>query len=102
MKSTINFPVWATGRRKTSIARVRVIQGSGQLLINDKSIKDYFSGHIRASADATAPLHVSQSATSYDFHVSVIGGGVAGQAGAVKLGLARALVQIDPSHRTSF
>jgi small subunit ribosomal protein S9 len=99
--STVNFPVWATGRRKTSVARVRVVPGTGQLLINNKSLDEYFTGHVRAKSEAAAPLQQSRS-TGFDFHVSVLGGGVTGQAGAVKLGLARALVEINPSQKTSF
>src|SRR5262245_31018162 len=93
----VNFPVWATGRRKTSVARVRVVEGSGQVLINNKSVGDFFTGHVRAKAEATAPLNAMRSAAGFDFHVSVVGGGVNGQAGAVKLGLSRALIEIDPS-----
>lgn len=102
MSNTIEFPVWATGRRKTSVARVRVIRGSGQLLINNKSIADFFGGHVRAKSEATAPLQATRSVAGFDFHISVTGGGVAGQAGAVKLGLARALVSIDSSHKALF
>ena len=102
MSTTINFPIWATGRRKTSVARVRVVQGSGQLLVNDKSINDYFGGHIRARSEATAPLQIARSTAGFDFHITVSGGGVTGQAGAVKLGISRALLEIDPSQKTLF
>lgn len=100
--SSVSFPVWATGRRKTSVARVRVTQGSGQILINDKSVNDYFSGHVRARSEATAPISASRSTAGFDFHVTVVGGGVSGQAGAVKLGISRALISIDPSQKTLF
>ncbi len=95
-----SFPIWATGRRKESVARVRVEQGTGQLLINDKSISDYFGGHVRARALATAPLHHTRSATTLDFHISVLGGGVTGQSGAVSLGIARAIVELEPGLRS--
>lgn len=97
----VEFPLWATGRRKESIARVRVVQGNGQLLINDKSVDDYFGGHVRARAEATAPLHSTRNANGLDFHITVIGGGVTGQSGAIKLGIARALVEMEPTLRTS-
>jgi len=97
--SNIEFPVWSTGRRKESIARVRVVPGTGRLLVNDKSINDYFGGHIRARMSATAPLQHARGANGFDFHVSVLGGGVTGQSGAVQLGLARAMVEIDPTLR---
>ena len=102
MAATIEFPVWATGRRKTSVARVRVVPGTGHLLVNNKPLNDYFRGHVRAASDAAAPLHVAKSAASFDIHVSVVGGGVTGQAGAVKLGLARAFVSMDPSKKPLF
>lgn len=102
MAIDIEFPVWATGRRKESVARVRVVRGTGQLLVNDKSINDYFGGHTRARTEAAAPLSANKHTASYDFHVSVTGGGVTGQSGAIKLGLARALVEIDPSQRSAF
>jgi len=97
---TQNFPIWSTGRRKTSVARVRMMPGTGQLLINDKSLDDYFVGHVRAKSEATAPLNHTRT-TSYDFHITVEGGGVQGQAGAIKLGLSRALVEVNPSLRPS-
>jgi small subunit ribosomal protein S9 len=97
--SNINFPVWATGRRKTSIARVRVVPGSGQLKINEKSVNDYFGGHVRARAEATSPLQYSRGTNGFDFHVSVLGGGVTGQSGAVQLGIARAIAELDPTVR---
>ena len=102
MSTTLNFPIWATGRRKTSVARVRIIQGSGQILINDKSVNDYFSGHVRAKSEATSPLQAARSSAGFDFHITVSGGGVSGQAGAVKLGIARGLVEIDPSQKSAF
>ncbi len=102
MSTTINFPVWATGRRKTSVARVRVVQGSGQLLINEKSVNDYFSGHVRAKSEATSPLSVARSTAGFDFYITVSGGGISGQAGAVKLGISRALIEIDPTQKASF
>jgi small subunit ribosomal protein S9 len=99
--SNVEFPLWSTGRRKESIARIRVVPGSGRLLINDKSVNDYFGGHVRARMHATAPLQHARGANGYDFHVSVLGGGVTGQSGAVQLGLARAMVEIDPTLRTA-
>jgi small subunit ribosomal protein S9 len=99
---SVEFPLWATGRRKESIARVRVVKGTGQLLVNDKSVNDYFGGHTRARSEASAPLMANKHTAGYDFHVTVIGGGVTGQSGAIKLGLARALVEIDPTQRSAF
>ncbi len=98
---SVSFPIWATGRRKESVARIRVEQGTGQLLINDKSIVDYFGGHVRARAEATAALHHSRNANALDFHITVEGGGVTGQSGAVRLGIARALVEMEPALRSA-
>lgn len=95
------LPLWTTGRRKHSVARVRVTQGSGQLLVNDQSVNDYFGGHVRARAHATAPLHLARGTSGYDFFVTVTGGGVSGQSGAIQLGLARAIVEIEPNLRTA-
>ena len=102
MASTVEFPIWATGRRKTSIARVRVNPGSGRVLINNKSLNDYFKGHVRAQSEASAPLHLTKGTSNFDIQISVLGGGVTGQAGAIKLGLARAFVSIDPKNKPTF
>jgi small subunit ribosomal protein S9 len=96
--TALNFPIWATGRRKNSVARVRVIPGTGQLQVNKKSLDEFFAGHIRAKTNAAAPLQIFRS-TGYDFHISVHGGGVTGQAGAIKLGLSRAIIEINPAQR---
>lgn len=98
--TSLSFPLWTTGRRKESVARVRVIEGSGQLLINDKSVNDYFGGHLRARAEATAPLHHARGANALDFHITVLGGGVTGQSGAVRHGIARAIVALEPNLRS--
>lgn len=100
--ATTEFPIWATGRRKTSIARVRLIPGAGLLLVNDKPLNEYFKGRVTAQSEATAPLQHSKNVSGYDFHISVEGGGVSGQAGAIKLGIARAFLQIDPNYRIAF
>ena len=99
MTLSLSFPIWSTGRRKESVARVRVEQGTGQLLINNKSIVDYFGGHVRARAEATAPLHHTRNANALDLFITVEGGGVTGQSGAVQLGIARAMVEMEPNLR---
>ena len=81
---------WGTGRRKTSVARVRIRPGDGKLLINKKQLDDYF----RRDQDrlkVVAPLKAVQAESSFDVFVNVRGGGTTGQAGAVSLGIARAL-----------
>ncbi len=82
--------VWGTGRRKTAVARVRVKAGSGKFVINDKPVDEFFTTRDTRLA-ALRPLEVTESASTVDVAVNVIGGGITGQAGAVSLGIARAL-----------
>ncbi|RME06324.1 MAG: 30S ribosomal protein S9 [Anaerolineae bacterium] len=83
------------GRRKASTARVRVMRGSGAFVVNQKPLSEYFTrlGDVEA---ILTPLNVVKMGDSLDVSVVVRGGGVTGQAGAVQLGLARALVKMDP------
>ena len=84
----------ATGRRKASIARIFVKKGSGLLLINGKTAEEYFNPvHLKASP--TEPLRICEVTEEFDIKVTVKGGGVKGQAEAVQLGIARALVKIN-------
>ena len=82
--------MWGTGRRKTAVARVRVKAGSGKFLINDKPVDEFFTTHDTRLA-ASRPLQVTETAETLDVTVNVVGGGITGQAGAVSLGIARAL-----------
>ena len=86
------------GRRKASTARVRLFSGEGEIIVNDKPAKEYFSRDIDAH-DILAPLKVTELEGSFDISVKVQGGGVTGQAGAVRLGIARALLVSDPELR---
>ena len=88
--------IWGTGRRKSSVARVRVKPGKGQLKINDREVNDYFSQEADRSAVA-APLKVTDTLGALDVFVNVKGGGTTGQAGATMLGIARALKNYDPT-----
>jgi small subunit ribosomal protein S9 len=87
-----------TGKRKTSVARVLLRPGDGKTWINGKPLEEYFprAGHRRM---VLAPLEVAEAAGSYDLRVRVHGGGISGQAGAVRHGIARALVEADPELR---
>jgi small subunit ribosomal protein S9 len=87
-----------TGKRKTSIARVILRPGDGKSWINGRTIEDYFP---RASHRkmVLAPLEVADAAGTYDLRIRVHGGGISGQAGAVRHGIARALVDADPEMR---
>ena len=88
----------ATGRRKTSVARVRLIPGTGKRLVNGVELDRYFA-RITLSRMAIEPLNVVNAADKFDVDASVHGGGLAGQAGAVSLGVARALQIADASLR---
>lgn len=87
-----------TGRRKTSVARVRLLAGNGEFKINGKDIADYFN-YDTLIATAKSPLELTETADKYDVIVKVEGGGYTGQAGAVRHGIARALLEADPEHR---
>lgn len=90
---------WGTGRRKSSVARVRLVPGEGQLRINGKPGDLYLqfnAGYLNA---AKAPLETLGLEGEYDILVSVKGGGLTGQADSIRLGVARALCQLDPDNR---
>lgn len=87
--------IWGLGRRKTSVARVRLLPGSGQVTINTRPLSAYFPVE-RRSAQVLAPLQVSDRLQAYDVAITVDGGGETGQAGACLLGLARALAKAEP------
>ncbi len=86
---------WGTGRRKASVARVRIRPGSGKILINKKDMSDYFS-LTKDRNDVLSALNVTDTMDKYDIFVNATGGGTTGQAGAIKMGLARALVSAQP------
>jgi len=88
----------ATGRRKTSVARVNLIPGTGKIQINKRAFENYFP----RESDRTSilsPLNLTNAINKFDITATVSGGGTTGQAGAVKLGLARALAQSDENNR---
>ena len=85
------------GRRKDAIARVRTTEGTGKIVINDKTIDEYFAGLERHKKIALKPIEVWSGSKKYDIYVKVNGGGVSGQAGAVSHAIARAILTIDES-----
>ena len=85
---------WGTGRRKSSVARVRIRQGEGKLLINKKELGDYFKREQDRKA-VTSPLKAIKAEKSFDVFINVKGGGTTGQTGAAVLGIARALKNYD-------
>ena len=90
----------ATGRRKSSVARVLMITGKGSFIVNKREIKDYF-GRDTLKMMLAQPLDILQLNGKYDISVTVNGGGLSGQAGAVRLGLARCLEKINPDFRST-
>ena len=88
----------ATGRRKTSVARVQMKPGSGKILVNDKAMEDYFPT-VALQNSLLVPLQVANQPKSWDISVIAAGGGVTGQVGAVRLAIARALLKNDPELR---
>ena len=89
-----------TGRRKTAVARVRVATGSGKIVVNGRAFENYFPTDTLRTM-VTAPLTVTESVSKYDIRINVEGGGPMGQAGAVRHGIARALLEIDAALRPS-
>ena len=85
------------GRRKNAVARVRMSEGTGKIVINDKTVDEYFAGLPRHKKVALKPFEVWSGAKKYDVYVNVTGGGIAGQAGAVSHSVARAILEIDES-----
>jgi small subunit ribosomal protein S9 len=90
---------WGTGRRKAAIARVRLVPGSGQLLINKRPGEEYLQFNPGYLMTAKAPLEVLGLENDYDILVNVKGGGLTGQADAIRLGVARALCELAPENR---
>ena len=91
---------WGTGRRKCSVARVRVRPGEGNMLINGRALEAYFTT-LENQNTVKAPLEAAESAKRFDVFVNVKGGGLTGQAGAALLGLTRALIVADPDTFTA-
>jgi small subunit ribosomal protein S9 len=85
---------WGTGRRKTAVARVRVREGGGAFVVNDREVKEFFTTP-QQLLDARAPLVAAQVVSKWDVFVNAQGGGPSSQAGAVRMGLARALCNAD-------
>ena len=89
-----------TGRRKQAVARVRLRNGAGAVTVNKRAIEDYFPSASHRMI-VTEPLRLTTTEESYDVDATIDGGGIAGQAGALRLGIARALAELDPELRDS-
>ena len=88
----------ATGRRKSSVARVRLVPGEGKIVINGRELTNYF-GLKTLELIVNQPLEITETKGKYDVLVNVIGGGISGQAGAIRHGIARALLNVDADYR---
>jgi len=87
-----------TGRRKEAVARVRLVPGTGVFTVNGRALDDYFPTRVHRMV-AVSPLRLVGREKDYDITVTLRGGGVSGQAGAVRLGIARGLIDLDPELR---
>ena len=91
---------YGTGRRKSSVARVRLVPGEGNVTVNDRSLDEYF-GLETLKVISRQPLVLTQTENKFDVIISVIGGGFTGQAGAIRHGIARALLKADEEFRAA-
>ena len=100
-KTKLPVPLTKTiGRRKAAVARVRIRPGQGAITVNRRPIEEYFTSATHRML-VTEPLRVANVAEGYDVDATIDGGGVSGQAGALRLGIARSLVELDPEHRST-
>ncbi|OEG71382.1 30S ribosomal protein S9 [Candidatus Endomicrobiellum trichonymphae] len=90
-----NISYASTGRRKNAVARIKISDGSGKIIINNKTIDEYFGGLGRLKKVALKPFDFWNGVGNYNFYVNVKGGGVSGQAGAISHSLARAILKLD-------
>ncbi len=95
-----NAIYWGTGRRKCSVARVRFVPGSGKIVINQREVEKYFS-EPQDRLDAVAALELTGVRKQWDVYVNVHGGGHSGQAGAIRLGMARAIMKAYDQHEVA-
>jgi len=89
---------YATGKRKSSIAKTWLTPGSGKITVNNRSLEDYFV-HLDARKILESPLVLTQNTDTFDINIKVLGGGIMGQAGAVRHGITKALLMSDPDLR---
>ncbi|MDR3617642.1 MAG: 30S ribosomal protein S9 [Candidatus Obscuribacterales bacterium] len=97
MTSVIQY--YGTGRRKTATARVRLVPGTGQVTINGRAMDDYVGGRHGLSKDLFSPFQAADAMGRFDVLVSVCGGGITGQVGAIRHGISRALSEAAPQNR---
>jgi len=98
--ATTAAPNSGTGRRKTAVARVRLLAGEGEIVVNGRTLVEHFGAAVDEN-DVRMPFKVTSTDGRYNAIIKVEGGGVTGQAGAIRHGIARALLELDPDHRLS-
>jgi len=98
VKKEVQFPIHSVGKRKTSIARVWMKPGNGNIRVNRRPLDEYF-GRETLKMIVRQPLELTETTGSYDFIINVTGGGISGQAGAIKHGISKGLLAVDPSMR---
>lgn len=94
----VDVQYWGTGRRKKSVARVRLVPGSGKIVVNEKDVENYF-GRDTLIKDLKTPLELTSTLSTLDVIVNAQGGGLSGQAGAIRHGISRALLKVDLDYR---
>jgi small subunit ribosomal protein S9 len=98
MSKAKSYDVHTIGRRKSAVARIYVSRGTGKIIINTRDVVNYFP-KATSRYIVNQPLNLMKVSESYDFKINVKGGGVTGQAGAIRLGIARAILKLNPSSR---
>ena len=99
-KKNTKVQYFGTGRRKSSVARVVLQAGEGKIVINGRTFEDYIpNAHTRL--DVLQPLELTENTNKFDVIVNVFGGGITGQAGAIRLGITRALMEVNPDFRAA-
>ncbi|NKY89198.1 30S ribosomal protein S9 [Nocardia veterana] len=94
----IDRPVQTVGRRKEAVVRVRLVPGTGQFVLNGRTIEDYFPNKVHQQL-VKSPLVTVERTETFDVHARLVGGGPSGQAGALRLAIARALIEVTPEDR---
>jgi small subunit ribosomal protein S9 len=90
----------ATGKRKTAVARIRMKSGDGKIMVNNRTLDEYFGGLVTSKMVLKQPLEITNTLGRFDITVTVTGGGKTGAAAAIKHGITRALLLVDPGFRT--
>ena len=99
-KKNTKVQYFGTGRRKTSVARVILQAGEGKVTVNGRAFEEYITNPL-ARLDALQPLELTENLNKFDVIVNVFGGGMTGQAGAIRLGITRALMEVNPDYRAT-